>query len=81
MIPHPPSPHKSLPPVTQEKFIKNKDLPSFLYNSGKQSSALYAGTVHLDGNALQNPALLNSEVNSRKWLYQELFEDTDANGH
>lgn len=32
----------------KKSLLKNKVLPSFLYNSGKQSSALYAGTVRLD---------------------------------
>lgn len=32
----------------KKSLLKNKVLPSLLYNSGKQSSALYAGTVRLD---------------------------------
>lgn len=36
----------------KKSLLKNKVLPSFLYNSGKQSSALYASTVHLDSDTL-----------------------------
>lgn len=35
-----------------KSLLKNKVLPSSLYNIGKQSSVLYAGTVHVDSDTL-----------------------------
>lgn len=72
----PPKDHSYL--SHKKSLLKNKVLPSFVYNSGKQSSALYAGTVRWDvwtaTPRWQNPAL-NPGVS------QVLFEDTDVNSH
>ena len=62
-----PCTHPEPPPSTNQvhlshkkSLLKNKVLPSFLYNSGKQSSALYAGTVHVTATPRwQNLARLN----------------------
>ena len=58
----------------KKSLLKNKVLPSFLYNSGKQSSALYASTVHVNSNtSLAEPRTTESRGTAangrtRSWL-------------
>lgn len=77
---NPPSPQKNhFHPSHKKSLLKNKVLPSFLYNSGKQSRALYAGAVHLDSDtSFAESTLLNLRVKSRKWLSQEVVLKTQT---